>query len=488
MTMKDFYIPIDEHIKTFEKHLYANPRTILSSKFGDGKSYFLQKVKESPELTEKYAFLTIYPVNYQVADNKDIFEIVKRDILFQLMLNGMISDRVTLTKQEALPWFLLNKHKSIIANLLPFVSEVGLTALQFSKLIPLMTGGIKVFDSLKQEFKKFYENEVPNDDMHIETFLDKLDKNEIYECDIITRIIQKTIKDYKSQNHKEVVLIIEDMDRLDPAHLFRILNVLSAQIDYGYKYGIKLDATLAGNKFDLDHVVLVIDYNNLKHIYQHFYGPNTDFDGYISKFLSSVPFYYSIKEIRHQFISNRISELSDIPEEVISKLLPPELVQENTIRNIVQSFEITKDIKQVPEVIFQGKNIQLDISALKLMAILKRLGLDKSEITDKIYSIHQIDQRLFTSIVCPYMYLDPESLKIAIADEDGNWYNDHLIGTIPIFDHDWIFDKETFSEKLLLLDPETGQARMTRAGIDILVNPKETDYTSCIENMFNYIA
>lgn len=30
------------------------------------------------------------------------------------------------------------------------------------------------------------------------------------------------------------VLIIEDLDRIDPAHLFRIMNVLSSQVDNPY--------------------------------------------------------------------------------------------------------------------------------------------------------------------------------------------------------------------------------------------------------------
>lgn len=48
--MNGFKIPVNDAIVDFYRHLNAYPRTILSSKFGDGKSYFLQKVKEDPEL------------------------------------------------------------------------------------------------------------------------------------------------------------------------------------------------------------------------------------------------------------------------------------------------------------------------------------------------------------------------------------------------------------------------------------------------------
>lgn len=38
---EDTIIPIEEKIKDFKIHLDSHPRTILSAKFGDGKSYFL---------------------------------------------------------------------------------------------------------------------------------------------------------------------------------------------------------------------------------------------------------------------------------------------------------------------------------------------------------------------------------------------------------------------------------------------------------------
>ena len=81
-------IPLDGAIKDFKKHLKSHPRTILSARFGDGKSFFLAAAQK--ELKRWYSFLTIYPVNYQVAENQDIFEYIKRDILFQLYERGMV--------------------------------------------------------------------------------------------------------------------------------------------------------------------------------------------------------------------------------------------------------------------------------------------------------------------------------------------------------------------------------------------------------------
>ena len=292
--MNDFYVPIVEKIRDFSKHIKANPRTILSSKFGDGKSFFLQQVQENEDLKNRYEFLTIYPVNYQVVGNKDIFELIKRDILFQLMLHGMISNRVVLTNSQVYSWYIYMNGKSLFADLLPYIAELGLEPEQSVKVLTAMKG-LKLFKSIKDKCEKFKNNQFQTENDRIDKFIEEVDSSLIYECDVITQIIQKAIKDYQKRTNKKVVLIVEDLDRIDPAHLFRVLNVLSAHIDYGYKYLVKPDTSMVGNKFELDNIVLVIDYTNLKHIYKHFYGERTDFNGYISKFLSSVPFEYSLK-------------------------------------------------------------------------------------------------------------------------------------------------------------------------------------------------
>lgn len=78
-------IPIDKELADFKKHLERNERTIFSAKFGDGKTYFLNEFKKKySDEKEKYYFITLYPVNYSVAENQDIFEYIKRDILYQL--------------------------------------------------------------------------------------------------------------------------------------------------------------------------------------------------------------------------------------------------------------------------------------------------------------------------------------------------------------------------------------------------------------------
>ena len=94
--MMQFVIPIDKAIREFLLHLDVNPRTIFSSKFGDGKSYFFDEFTKDEQVKKHYEFITIYPVNYQVVSNADIFNLIKRDILFQLMVKKMISDQIVI--------------------------------------------------------------------------------------------------------------------------------------------------------------------------------------------------------------------------------------------------------------------------------------------------------------------------------------------------------------------------------------------------------
>ena len=173
---------------------------------------------------------------------------------------------------------------------------VVLSALKSGKLL-------KTFKDIVCKYQNF-KDEIYAKEKIIEEFLDKADQDFVYEEDIVTRIIKDSISEYKKANPaKQIVLVIEDLDRLDPAHLFRILNVFSAHIDYSYKIFQQPKQTdIIGNKFGFDKVVFVADYKNVKRIFQHFYGEQTDFDGYIGKFLTSAPYEYSIRKIRTDYI------------------------------------------------------------------------------------------------------------------------------------------------------------------------------------------
>lgn len=422
--MEDFFIPIDSAIKGFYNHLLANPRTILSSKFGDGKSYFLENFKNTDFVKEHFAFLTIYPVNYQVASNEDIFNLIKRDILFQLMLNDMISNNVIIPKDIALWAYIQNRKYSLVSDLINYVADIAVPCEYLPKIM-LTIKGLRLFKDLKDKIEDFTKKN--NDDDILSEFLDKADSSTIYEDDIVTAIIKRSVADFKRRTKKDVVLIIEDLDRIDPAHIFRILNIFSAHMDYAYKYFTKPETTLVGNKFGLDNVILVGDYSNVRKIFKHFYGERTDFHGYIGKFLSSKPFAYSLKNERLKYIYEKLSLITDCPVSLIKIGITEDKFENKTIRDIIHSFEIDKQIYKDAKVVVDGKTVSLCPAILKLFAVMRRMGISDDEMADIPARIYTANQNLYFEYVAPYMLLtenDKMGAEVAInyKDEDGIQY------------------------------------------------------------------
>lgn len=130
--------------------------------------------------------------------------------------------------------------------------------------------------------------------------------------DGFTEIIQRDLK-YKHVWGYTTVLIIEDMDRLDPAHLFRILNIFAAHID-----SPKYNNGELKNKFGFDKVILVMDYDMTEHIFHHFYGEDADYKAYMNKFMNKCPFHFSISQYAQNLLVEKIRTECNIMD---SKLL-----------------------------------------------------------------------------------------------------------------------------------------------------------------------
>lgn len=67
-------IDISGNLNNFAQYLEKTDRIILSAKFGDGKTYLLNELRNDEAMKDKYEFFTICPVNYSVAKNEDVFE------------------------------------------------------------------------------------------------------------------------------------------------------------------------------------------------------------------------------------------------------------------------------------------------------------------------------------------------------------------------------------------------------------------------------
>lgn len=322
----------------FKNHLEHADRMILSAKFGDGKSFFLQKIREDVDTFKKYEFITLYPVNYVVAPNEDIFEYIKRDILVQLVRLGLLN------KLD------LNK---LITSVFSFESFKEV----ISFLISCIPGGAfytKILDRALDISQK-YNDEKATYDKYFKSF--KVQKGGLYEEDAYTKIIIEAlsllkngyIDDKNGLVQKKPVLIVEDLDRLDPAHLFRILNVISAHIEDA------MQPDKVGNKFGFCNIVIIMDYDTTRHIFEHFYGRNASYEGYMSKFIVEEPFRYSLTDLA----------LSDLKEKIAIEVgISKELLNQFVILNKKLSGFSIRDIKRVYdlEILNRIRNPQIVVS------------------------------------------------------------------------------------------------------------------------------
>ena len=268
----DLLIPITEPSTQFAQHLNekGNHRILFSSPFGTGKTTFLKEFFKGKE--EKYKVFHLYPVNYQVADNKDIFELLKFDILTELIpsIDFTTPEYDFTDKLLASQYFLMNNGANLALDILKGIPKLGKTVNSFEKIIKFCSG-------LHESFKQPENEKFSILDVYAQGIESK--EGSIYEMDSISHFISEEIQKLNDENdgEKETVLIIDDLDRVDPKHIFRLLNVFSAHFDQ--------DSPI-DNKFGFSKIIMVCDIGNIEIIYRKMYGEKVDFKGYIDKFRS----------------------------------------------------------------------------------------------------------------------------------------------------------------------------------------------------------
>ena len=287
-------IDISQNIQDFKQVFEKESRIIFSARFGDGKSYFLNEfMKSYDEKDNDYYFITLHPVNYVVEENRDVIEYIKRDILFQLIKDNRIYD----FKDG------YDKIFDAVCN-----GESLLKLADFAASIIPVDGLKEGYKALKALVSTIHEKYKSQDVLHVvDDYLNGFygKSGSISECDAFTCLIQKSLEQMMAKS----VLIIEDLDRIDPAHLFRIMNVLSSQVDNPYYSNVP-----SGNKFGFDKVILVMDYEIAKHLFHHFYGKEANYEGYMNKFLNTLPFKFSISDEAQKQVENKLVQTFGITD------------------------------------------------------------------------------------------------------------------------------------------------------------------------------
>lgn len=410
MSTEENMIPIKPYLRDFKQYLDANSRCILSAKFGNGKSYFINNFMK--DYSEEYLFIPIYPVNYQVMDNKDIFELIKRDILIRLLSSEEINiNEIELNTASLFYYFFTSNPEDKLLDILGIIPDINIYGVDIK-----ISSVIKKLKKVKDKFDAYKEQFVSADKTS-ELYISKFDsiKGSIYEFDAISQLICDIIHEYKKQHpSKKVVLIIEDLDRIDPAHIFRILNVFSAHFDRHIPGIDEFEITCGNNKFCLDKIISVCDIDNIKNIYAHVYGEKTDFIGYISKFSNSKEYDYSLNEKMKEYIVNTLLDKSLLKYPQICNVLSGMIMssmdkKESTEKNLriikeriskVTSFIRTKNIELDKRL--SGKYITSNSDLMKLLALLRSFELKFNSI-----DINSNNKGEFVKIIGKYWVLAP---------------------------------------------------------------------------------
>ncbi len=275
-------VSLENPFENFKRHITQenNVKILFSAPFGQGKTTFLNYFFE--QNSDKYEVFKVFPVNYSISHNEDVFKYIKVEILFQLLGKGITFDQNDFSFSLTGAQFILNDPIRVLSPLVSLIPKIG--KIIYDVVEPLY--------KLGKEYFNYHKNATKGDIDNAENFMKELYDKEgsIFEDNFYTQLIRSLLLQLKTKNKKRNVLIIEDLDRMDPDHIFRVLNVFTAHFDtLEYQDGYS-------NKFGFDKIIIVGDYYNIKHIYEYKYGPKVGFEGYINKYYSKEPFYYDNKK------------------------------------------------------------------------------------------------------------------------------------------------------------------------------------------------
>jgi len=317
VSMTDPLGDFDEHIS-----LAHNCKILFSAPFGQGKSTFINHYFETKQ--KEFDAYWISTAHYSVGSNEDIIKFIKSDIIYQIIEKGYEFEKTSVSYLTTTTDYCGKNIHRILAPFLLMIPKIGGDMYKM----------VEKLDMLKSEYLAFHDRKQFNGN---EEILDKLHElanveGGIYEQDFYTDLVRKMVARNGTRNNKKQVLIIDDLDRMDPEHVFRILNVLSIHMD-------PIKKEIVSNKFGFDKIIVVCDYVNLQRIFEHRYGKGVDFNGYINKYYSVRPFEFDNKKAIRLAI--------DVPNHTRSNLNTDPRIQIifELIRGILLDFHELNELK-----------------------------------------------------------------------------------------------------------------------------------------------
>lgn len=370
-----FEIEITRELEEFQRVFEANDRMIFSAPFGSGKSYFMDRFAKS--CSRDYYFFTLYPVNYVISPTDSIMEYVKRDIVFQLVEQGLVFERLDV--------------KAILTDM---AKDLDLTELlSFLALIPAAQPVVKGFFKAGTGIKPFnsFANNYQSSSKYISSFSSS---GTPYDNDAITCFIKKSFENLRKLDKRKIVLVIEDMDRIDPGHLFTILNIFGAHVDRHYVNPQAVEP----NKFGFDKMVIIMDYNSVSGMFKHRYGDSANFAGYMGKFVTTSPYRYSIYNKALDLLLKKLLPLTGVTN-TADRGIQGYLLEQLKNRDIrilkrIYEFDPYSIIRDVPEVVING--LKLAPSHLQVIQNAYTFKFDIQFYDD--FSHHDIDAEEFEGV------------------------------------------------------------------------------------------
>lgn len=297
-----------QYLNAFSEQLKSSNNVLLvSGRFGSGKTTFLEVFFQRQENRRKYHVIHISPANYMISNNEEIFSFLRKDLIV-----GLITAIDKLENGKGI--------KDIIKRLTEDYKKLGkkILALPFIAAIAKF-GGKATLDKINEINDLIFNTEEQATAENALKYLDSVSSNWIFpslEDEIIrsaVNILQQENsdplqeeKDSDNNNcEKEVILIIDDIDRLLPDDAFRLINIVTALNDSFHFNSAVVQTNGEGwkDRFGFNKTILVGDLDNLKHSFQHLYGENSDFHGYIGKIDKGNRFFFKKELLLFELIS-----------------------------------------------------------------------------------------------------------------------------------------------------------------------------------------
>lgn len=290
-------IPLDEQSGLFKEHFeeQGNDRIIFSGAFGTGKTYFLDKYFAPSQ--QNYLAIKLAPVNYSISSNEDIFKLIKYDILFELSaIHSLSLEGRPVDWGVALGTLIPAKAEAILGSFLPLLSLLNKDA----DAIPVALAALASWLATGKEVSK--QRDSTGKEIEAIAFGEEIAAKYNLETDYITAFLEDGLTSLATNKGAQYkVLIIDDLDRIDPEHIFRLFNIFSAHLDYHKS---------TRNKFGFDKVIFVCDIQNIRNIFHSRYGADTDFTGYIDKFFSKEIHFFSNESAIAKYVDSVVDTIN----------------------------------------------------------------------------------------------------------------------------------------------------------------------------------